>query len=91
MNSIFVEIPSDNNKIIPPEKKSDSIPFSGVSHSQFQPVFIQFLKGTELKGRVSETLMKKFGDTYIESGLNQSSNKSGIDQSQDKYGLKNQN
>ena len=90
MNSILIENPSENNKNNPPTKKSDSILLDGVSHSQFQPVFTQFLKGTELIGRVSETLMKKFGDTYVDPGLNKSSDKSAIDQSQEKFGLKNQ-
>ena len=90
MNSILIENPSENNKNIPPTKKSDSILLDGVSHSQFQPVFTQFLKGTELIGRVSETLMKKFGDTYVDPGLNKSSDKSAIYQSQEKFGLKNQ-
>ena len=90
MNSILIENPSENNKNFPPTKESDSILLDGVSHSQFQPVFTQFLKGTELIGRVSETLMKKFGDTYVDPGLNKSSDKSAIYQSQEKFGLKNQ-
>ena len=90
MNSLSVEIPSDNNKVFQPKRNSDAIFSSGISYSQFSPVLSQFLKGTELKGRVSETLMKKFGDTYIDSELHQSSNKLEIDKSQGKNGLKNQ-
>ena len=90
MSSVSVEIPSDNNKVFQPKRNSDAIFSSGISYSQFSPVLTQFLKGTELKGRVSETLMKKFGDTYIDSELQQSSNKLEIDKSQGKNGLKNQ-
>ena len=90
MNSVSVGIPSDNNKVFQPKRNSDAIFSSGISYSQFSPVLTQFLKGTELKGRVSETLMKKFGDTYIDSELHQSSNKLEIDKSQGKIGLKNQ-
>ncbi|HJM48058.1 MAG TPA: flagellar hook-length control protein FliK, partial [Candidatus Marinimicrobia bacterium] len=50
--------------------------------------FTQFLKGTELKGRVSETLMKKFGDTYIDSNLHQSSKKLETDKFQGENELK---
>ena len=90
MDSVSVEIPSDNNKVFQPKRNSDVILSSGISYSQFSPVLTQFLKGTELKGRVSETLMKKFGDTYIDSELHESSNKFEIDKSQGKNGLKNQ-
>ena len=90
MSSVSVEIPSDNNKVFQPKRNSDAIFSSGISYSQFSPVLTQFLKGTELKGRVSETLMKKFGDTYIDSEFHQSSNKLEIDKSQGKNGLKNQ-
>ena len=88
MNSVVVELPTGNNKVLQPKKKSDTIFSSGTSYSQFSPIFTQFLKGTELKGRVSETLMKKFGDTYINSELHQSSNKLEIDKSQGENGLK---
>ena len=90
MSSVSVEIPSDNNKVFQPKRNSDAIFSSGISYSQFSPVLTQFLKGTELKGRVSETLMKKFGDTYTNSELHQSSNKLEIDKSQGKNGLTNQ-
>jgi flagellar hook-length control protein FliK len=32
--------------------------------SSFQPIIIQFLKNTELSGKVNKTVLKKFGDTY---------------------------
>ena len=90
MSSVSVEIPSDNNKIFQTKRNANAIFSSGISYSQFSPVLTQFLKGTELKGRVSETLMKKFGDTYTNSELHQSSNKLEIDKSQGKNGLTNQ-
>ncbi len=72
MNSVSVDVPTDSNRLSQPERNSDKILSSGISYAQFSPIFTQFLKGTELKGRVSETLMKKFGDTYIDSNLHQS-------------------
>ena len=90
MNSGSVDIPTDNNSSSKSERNSDKILSSGISYAQVSPVFTQFLKGTELKGRVSETLMKKFGDTYIESDIHQSSNKLEIDKSQGENELKDQ-
>ena len=90
MNSDSVDIPTDNNSSSQSERNSDKILSSGISYAQVSPVFTQFLKGTELKGRVSETLMKKFGDTYIESDIHQSSNKLEIDKSQGENELKDQ-
>jgi flagellar hook-length control protein FliK len=88
MNSVSVDVPTDSNRLSQPERNSDKILSSGISYAQFSPIFTQFLKGTELKGRVSETLMKKFGDTYIDSNLHQSSKKLETDKFQGENELK---
>jgi flagellar hook-length control protein FliK len=90
MNPVSVDIPTNNNRLSQSGSDSDEILSSGISYAQFSPVFTQFLKGTELRGRVSETLMKKFGDTYIDSDIHQSSNKLEIEKSHGKNELKDQ-
>jgi|TARA_Y100000294_G_scaffold161541_1_gene166010 flagellar hook-length control protein FliK len=79
MNSVSVEIPMDNNLKTESSEKPENSLFSEVTASQFQPIFTQFLKGTELSGKVHETLLKKFGDTYIETGTKQNISSSQIE------------
>ena len=71
MNSVSVEIPMDKSLNATSSNNPENSLFSEVTASQYQPIFTQFLKGTELIGKVNETLLKKFGDTYIETGTKQ--------------------
>lgn len=89
MNPVLVEIPMDKNLNQTSSKKTEKSLFSDVNASQFQPIFTQFLKGTELIGKVNETLLKKFGDTYIESGSKQNSSYSKFEPFHEKSKLNN--
>ena len=58
------DIPMDDKQLKQPADDQKNAFYSGFD-IHFNPVFNHFLKGTELKGRVSATLMKKFGDKTL--------------------------
>ncbi len=68
MNIMSPDIPMDDKQLKQPADDQKNAFYSAFD-IHFNPVFNHFLKGTELKGRVSATLMKKFGDTYSDTDI----------------------
>jgi len=60
----LVDIPNINQEVKPESEGKNTTHSAHGFDSSFQPIIIQFLKNTELSGKVNETVLKKFGDTY---------------------------
>ena len=88
MNTLHIDIPADNNSeyLDLKQDKRDHVPL--VSSPQIQPIFEQFIKGTVLRGEINESIMKKYGDTYISLESKNNSFSSHIDQSKSKRDVK---
>lgn len=88
MNTLHIDIPADNNSeyLDLKQDKRDHVPL--VSSPQIQPIFEQFIKGTVLRGEINESIMKKYGDTFISLESKNNSFSSHIDQSKSKRDVK---
>tara|TARA_B100001123_G_C15345850_1_gene1037107 strand:+ start:15172 stop:16080 length:909 start_codon:yes stop_codon:yes gene_type:complete len=88
MNTLHIDISVDNNSehLDLKQDKKDHIPL--VSSPHIQPIFEQFIKGTVLKGEINESIMKKYGDTFISLESKDNSFSPQIDQSNSKRDVK---
>jgi len=88
MNTLHIDISAENNPEYLDLKQDKRVHISLVSSPHIQPIFEQFIKGTVLKGKISESIMKKYGDTFISLESKNNSFSPKIDQSKSIRGVK---
>lgn len=88
MTNSHIDISANNNSeyLDLKQDKKDHVPL--VSSPQIQPIFEQFIKSTVLKGEINESIMKKYGDTFISLESKDNSFSPQIDQSKSKRDIK---